>query len=320
MSLTLLEASKLAQDPLQKGVIEIFPKTSPVLERLPFLPVSSNSYTYNLEEALPGIAFRGFGETYTESTGTVNPHTETLCILGGVSDYDRALIKTQGNLNNLRAIHDAMKAKSAALKFTRTFFRGDSSVNSKEFDGLLKRLTGTQVITKDSPASGGDVLSLELLDMLLDAVIGGADIIFCNKTIKRKINNLVRAAGQAMETVSDAFGRPLSAYAGVPIAVIEDDHEGNPILGFDEANPGGGTDASTSIYAMRFGVKEYLSGLQCGSMDVIDMGLYSGGTAYRTLIEWICGVSVFHPKAAARLKGIKNDLAGVTVTTTTSTP
>jgi len=78
--------------------------------------------------------------------------------------------------------------------------------------------------------------------------------------------------------------------------------------------------ASSSIYAMRFGVKEYLSGLQCGSMDVIDMGLYSGGTAYRTLIEWICGVSVFHPKAAARLKGIKNDLAGVTVTTTTSTP
>ena len=39
MSLTLLEASKLVQDPLKRGVIEIFPRVSPVLERLPFFEV-----------------------------------------------------------------------------------------------------------------------------------------------------------------------------------------------------------------------------------------------------------------------------------------
>ena len=57
---------------------------------------------------------------------------------------------------------------------------------------------------------------------------------------------------------------------------------------------------------MRFGVSEYLSGLQCGSMEVIDHGLYAGGVAYRTMIEWVCGMAVFHPKAAARLRGVKN--------------
>jgi hypothetical protein len=41
-------------------------------------------------------------------------------------------------------------------------------------------------------------------------------------------------------------------------------------------------------------------------MDVIDHGLYSGGVAYRTTIEWIAGMAVFHPKAAARLYAIKN--------------
>jgi len=318
MSLTLLEASKLVQDPLQKGVIEIFPKTSPVLERLPFLGVSSNSYTYNRELTLPGIAFRGIGDSYTESTGAINPLTETLSILGGNSDYDRALVKTQGNLNNLRAIHDAMKAKSAALKFTSCFFKGDSAVDVNSFDGLFNRLTGNQVHLKSSASSGGDVLTLDLLDQMLESVIGGADVIYCNRQMKRKINQLVRAAGQAQETVSDAFGRPLSAYAGIPIAVIEDDHEGNAILGFTEDNPGGGTAASTSIYAVRFGVKEFVSGLQCGGIDVIDMGLHSGGVAYRTLIEWITGMSIFHPKAAARLKGIKNDLTGTVETTTTT--
>lgn len=305
MSLTLIEAAKLSQDPLQRGVIEVFPRTSPVLERLPFLGVSSDSYKYNLEESLPDIAFRGIGESYTESTGVINPKTETLSILGGVSDVDRVLVKTQGSVNNLRAIHDGLKAKAAALKFTKTFFKGDNESTPREFDGLQIRLTGTQLIGAGS-SSGGDALTLDKLDELIDAVNGGPDVLFMNKTMRRKVSDLVRSAGQATEVVSDAFGRQLSGYAGVPIATIEDDEDGNAILGFTEDCPGGGSSVGTSIYAIRFGVSEYVCGLQCGSLDVIDQGLYSGGVAYRTLIEWICGMAVFHPKSAARLYGIKN--------------
>ena len=42
--LTLLEAAKLVQDPLKRGVIEIFPRVSPVLERLPFFNVNDQLY------------------------------------------------------------------------------------------------------------------------------------------------------------------------------------------------------------------------------------------------------------------------------------
>ena len=129
-------------------------------------------------------------------------------------------------------------------------------------------------------------------------------MLFCNKTIRRKISTLARAAGQATEPVNDAFGRQLQAYAGVPIAVVEEDKDGNQIFPFTEDNPGGGTAASTSIYAVRFGVAEYVSGLQAGDMDVDDLGL--NRTNFETLIEWLCGLGVFHPKAAARLQGIKN--------------
>ena len=44
--LTLIEAAKLTQNPLKKGVIETFARTSPVLERLPFFTVAGNSYSY----------------------------------------------------------------------------------------------------------------------------------------------------------------------------------------------------------------------------------------------------------------------------------
>mgnify|MGYP006272869937 CR=1 FL=1 len=304
MSLTLLEAAKLVQDPLKRGVIELFPRTSPVLQYLPFFDVNGQAYKYNIEQTLPGIAFRGINESYTADTGVVNPQVEPLYIMGGLSDVDRALVKTQGNVNNLRSIYDAMKAKACALTFTANFFNGDNSDDPNEFDGLKNRLTGDQVVTADSPASGGDTLTLDLLDQLIDAVQGGPDVLFMNKTMRRKVNELMRSAGQARETVSDVFGRQIPAYAGIPIGVIEDDKDGNQILAFDEENPGGGTAASTSIYAVRFAVAEYVSGLQAGAMDVLDLGL--NRTKYETLIEWICSIAVFHPKAAARLQGIKN--------------
>jgi Major capsid protein GP7 len=301
--LTLLEAAKLVQDPLKRGVIEIFPRVSPVLERLPFFNVNGQAYKYNIEETMPGIAFRGINETYTADVGVVNPQVESLYIMGGLSKVDRALVKTQGNVNNLRAIYDGMKAKAAALTYTQKFFKGDNASDPNEFDGLQKRLTGGQVIDAGS-TSGGDELSLDALDTMLDAVQGSPDVIFTNKTLRRKISKLARAANQATEPVTDAFGRQLQAYAGTPLAVVEEDKDGNLILPFDEDDSNGDAASCSSIYACRFGLAEYVSGLQAGNMDVLDQGLQ--GTFLQTLIEWICGLGVFHPKAAARLQGIKN--------------
>ena len=279
--LTLTEASKLIQNPLQRGVVETFARTSPVLERLPFMDVNGNAYSYNVEQTLPGIAFRDYNASYTESTGVVNPHTEKLYIMGGISSVDRALVKTQGSVNNIRAIHDNMKAKAAALTFTAKFFNGDNTTAATEFDGLKERLTGDQALTYTG------TLTLDKVDELIDGVIGGPTALFMSKATRRTVNALRRAAGQATEVVSDSFGRQIDAYAGIPIGVIEEDKDGAAIL------------ADGEIYAIRMGVQEYVSGLQAGGMEVIDLGL--NRTQYETLIEWICGIAVFHPKAAARL-------------------
>ena len=279
--LTLTEASKLIQNPLQRGVVETFARTSPVLERLPFMDVNGNAYSYNVEQTLPGIAFRDYNTSYTESTGVVNPHTEKLYIMGGISSVDRALVKTQGSMNNIRAIHDNMKAKAAALTFTAKFFNGDNTTAATEFDGLKERLTGSQALTYTG------AMTLEKVDELIDGVIGGPTALFMSKATRRTVNALRRAAGQATEVVSDSFGRQIDAYAGIPIGVIEEDKDGAAIL------------ADGEIYAIRMGVQEYVSGLQAGGMEVIDLGL--NRTQYETLIEWICGIAVFHPKAAARL-------------------
>src|SRR3954465_5689517 len=121
---------------LQTGIIEIFAANNPVLQRLPFVDISGNAYKYNREGALPGIAFRGINESYTESTGVINPQTETLTIYGGDSDYDVALVKMGAGSKNLRAAHDARKAKALSLTWLKTFFDGNSRLQPRDFDRL----------------------------------------------------------------------------------------------------------------------------------------------------------------------------------------
>ena len=290
--LSLTEASKLRQNPLQRGVVETFARTSPVLERIPFLDVAGNAYSWNREEALPGVAFRDYNENFEETTGVVQQSTEVLKIFGGRGRVDKALVDTQGNLNDLRAIHDGMRAKALALDWTKNFFKGDIADNPKGFDGCEKRLVGPQVLTASASLTLNDV------DKLIDAIQGSPDALFMNKATRRLINHLRRQAGQATEVVSDVFGRQIEAYAGIPIGVIEEDASGNEILGFDEEG------STTSIYAMRFGAMEWVSGLQAREMEIIDQGLVD--VWYQTLIQWISSFAIFHPKAAARLKGVAN--------------
>jgi len=97
MALTLLEASKLhSGDVYKQGVIEKFAETSDVLRVLPFEGIQGNSLKYNVEETLPGVGFRGINESFTESTGIINPQVESLSIAGGDLDVDKFLIDTMG--------------------------------------------------------------------------------------------------------------------------------------------------------------------------------------------------------------------------------
>lgn len=300
--LTMIEAAKLMSNPLQSGIVEIFAANNPVLERLPFVDVQGGAYKYNREGTLPGIAFRGINESYTESTGVINPQTETLSICGGDSDFDVALVKMGAGSNDIRAAHDALKSKALTLAWLKTFFDGNSEAEPREFDGLNVRLASTTQELTASPAAGGATLTLDMLDELIDAVQGTPDLLVMNKVLRRKVNALMRAAGQAMETISDSFGRQIEAYAGIPIGKIEDDAEGNPILDFDEDDGEGNLDTA-SIYAVRFGL-DGLHGIQTEAMSVRDLGELDTKPAYRTRIEWYSGMVIKHPKAVARLKWI----------------
>ena len=294
MALTLLEAAKInSGDVFKAGVLAKFAESSEILRVLGFLGINGNSLKYNVEETLPGIGFRGVNGSYTESTGIINPKTESLVIAGGDLDVDKFIVDTMGA--SQRTVHEAMKIKALSLAWTKTFIKGDSETNPLEFDGLQKRLQGDSVIANHATGAG---LSLAKLDEAIDAV-DGANAILMSKAMRRRLTVAARtqAVGGNITYTIDQFGRQVAMYNDLPILIVDKDNENNYILGFTEAS------STTSIYVVAFGDGQ-VQGLENGGMSVRDMGELETKPSLRTRIEWYSGFGVFAPRSAARLKNI----------------
>lgn len=309
MALTLAESAKLSTDDLQRGVIETFVQSSPILDRIPFMNIEGNAYAYNEEAALPGVAFRSVNEAYAESTGTFNQKTEGLVILGGDADVDRFIVQTRGNLNDQRATQTAMKVKAASYKFQDTFFNGDVAVDPKSFDGLKKRLVGAQIVDAATnglgPVAGGHDF-FDALDALLGSVNGDVDAIYANKSVIAKIKSSGRRLG-GVEMVKDTLTqKPIVTYNGIALLDPGSNAAGTLILPQTETQ-GTAVGTTSSIYAVRFGDDEgdqAVTGLTNGGVQVDDLGELQEKPAYRTRIEFYTGLAVFGGKAAARLRGV----------------
>ncbi len=305
MALTLIEAAKLETgDVYRQAIIEQFAASAGILMHLPFEDIPGNALKYNREETLPGVGFRGVNEAYQESTGILNPIMEPLVIAGGDLDVDRYIVRTMGE--DQRSVQEMMKVKALALAWERTFFKGDMETDKREFDGMQKRITGTQLLTVDTPTAGGDALSLLLLDALIDQV-RDATHLFMSKSMRRLLTQAARNkdVGGIITWTTDTFGRQVAMYNELPIVTVTNDNDDQPILGFNEVGPGGGSPVCTSIYCVSLG-NEGVVGIQNGGMEVMDLGMLQEKPVYRTRIEWLTGLAVFNGKSAARLAGIKN--------------
>lgn len=313
MAQTLAQAALLSEDDLQRGVIETFVWESLVLDRLPLLTIEGNAYAYNAELALPGAAFRDVNAGYTESTGTVSQLTEVLYILGGDADVDTFLVQTRGNINDQRAVQTKMKVKAAVAAYQDTFINGDNTSNTEEFDGLIERLTGGQVIktaTNGLPVIGADDDArhafMDRVDELLSLVVGGAHALYMPKPIRTKMAASARRLG-FWDRQRDEFGRVVETYNGIPMLDLGDNLAGTAILPQTETE-GTAVGTTSSIYAVHFSGDESeagVSGLTNGGISVRDLGEIDASPVYRTRIEFFCGLAAFG-NGAARLTGVLN--------------
>lgn len=317
--LTLAESAKLKQDPLERGVLETFVQESRFMDLVPFKEIQGSGLKYNEEATLPGVEYRAVNTAYSESTGTVNPKTEGIIIAGGEADVDTFIVKTEGNLNNSRALQERGKIKAIAYQFQNSFINGDVAVDANSFDGLKKRIVGGQVL--DPAGTGINILGttdatrhdfLDFLDALL-ALVPGIDeqngLILMNSFLKSKFLSSTRRL-TIVTTDREDLGKIVDRYRGIRIVDPGLKADGTMILPQTEPdNTGTPVNNTSSIYAVRFGrdiPDQAVTGLTNGGVQVEDLGKLQSKPAWRTRIEFFHGLAVFGGKAAARARRVYN--------------
>ena len=293
MAMTKVEAAKLTQDMMLRGVTETIVKESRLLQLLPFTEVTGTAITYNRELTMPAVSFYDVGDTWTEAAPTFTQVTTGLKILGGDADVDNFLQSTYADPNDIEAEVIASRAKAVAHQFSTTFYAGDSVVDPKSFDGIAKLIPAGQTIL--AGANGG-ALTLDLVDQLIDLVRPGRPDALCmSKRSRRKLSSLRRASGVTLETSVDQFGQHVTTYDGIPV-VVDD---------FIPDTETVGTGVNTSrIYALKLDASMGVSGLEHGGIQIETLGELETKDATRHRIKWYCGLMLRSELGTAQLRGI----------------
>ncbi len=308
MPLTLREASKEAYDnseTLRASVIRQFADQSDILDAMSFMDIQGNAYRYNQEASLPGIAFRGVNESFTPSTGVINPQVEPLFLIGGELDVDNFILETEGAAGRQR--QENLKVKAMSADVTRAVLAGDNSTEPREFDGFKRRVIGDQLIANGA-TDGGDALSLLKLDEAIDAVNDPTHLIM-NRTMRRRFIAAMRSTtsgvGGTIRQERDQIGRTVTHYNDIPILVGYKPSRNTAILPFTELGSTGSTATATSIYVVSFR-EDGVTGIQNGGIRVKDLGELESAPKRRTRVEWYPGMAILDGFAIARLYGISN--------------
>lgn len=322
MAWTLAELSKIETDTLRKSVIDCLLMESNVLQLVPWETIGQLSTTVVKYQDLPSVGFRKINAGYTESTGHFEQKTENISLLGGMIDTDKALARAKNTIADARAIQQQMMVKAIAYEFNDKFINGSPITDPEEFKGVSGRIDDivaegfdSQYIDNAGTSGDGILLStgerhnfLDHLDQLIYAIKGHKpDFLFMNSKMLLALRALLRYE-KLLDNTTDMFDRMIDVYQGcklVDIGLKAD--QTTEIITNAETLEAAGAAESTSIYAVKFGLGEYLWGIQEYPLEVEDKGLLEASPVYRTEVDWPLGLAHVDPRCLGRLYGVIPD-------------
>lgn len=295
MALLKVEAEKLSNNDLQRGVIEEIVTLDDTFALLPFARTNGKAYVYNRENTLSEGTFLDPNATVTEGAATFTEVTTNLRILAGDVDVDKFLNETMSDTNDQLATQIALKAKALGRKWQSTFINGDNGAVAQEFDGIKTLVEAGQTIA--SVGANGDALTLTKLDELADKIPYGPDAFIMNSAMIRQYRNLLRTVGGGTDANMlqlKNFDRPILTHNGIPVLK-------NDFILNNEAK-GTMTDGS-SIYAVRFNEDDGVHGIfggESAGIRIENIGTVQNKDAWRIRVKWYSAIVMKSTLSLAR--------------------
>lgn len=316
-TLTLVEFAKECKEPIVKAVADTLWHESDPMKYILWETIGTLYKKMVRIQSLPSVARRKLNATWSSATGTTEPITEGLSIVGGNVDLDKEMVEGNQTIENVRTLHTLMKTKAMAYDFNDNFINGSIITDEDNFDGLKARCdmtamsaqkilsaTSTNYIT-DTKAHALDFLAE--MDRLTYAIDGHNPTFYVtNDYGLRKINQALRIA-DVLRTDKDQFGQLVTMWGNnVPIYDIGVKADQSTKIMADETIAGVAGSDYFSIYAVKVGEGTDFWGIQKHALEVLDAGLLEDKVTYRTNVNWPVGLALINKRSIARLYGVRH--------------
>lgn len=323
MAITLAEAKVGMADKVDQQVIDMFQRSSLLLDRMTFdnsispgTGGSTLSYGYIQLKTPSTAAVRTINSEYTAGEAKREKKVTSAIIMGGSFEVDRVLQNTSGAIDEL-AFQAEQKIKATANYFHNLVINGQSGTGgtgyiNNTFDGLKKLLSGTSneitsTVSLTTAAEMDDNCNafLDELDAFLSVLDGTPSMLLMNRQMLARVRGCARRAGYYDRTKDD-FGRYVETYNGIPLMDAGKYYNGSASVDVVETSSNASAAGKTAIYAVVLGLDAF-HGISPTGNSVISSympDMTAPGAVKKGEVELVAGVALKNTLKAAVLKDI----------------
>lgn len=317
MAITLAEAKIGMADKLDQQIVDMFRRSSQLLDHMVFDNVispgtggSTLTYGYIQLKTPATAAVRTVGAEYTPGEAKREKKTTGAIIMGGSFQVDRVLQNTAGAADEV-AFQAEQEIKATANYFHNLTINGSAGEEDGfvggTFDGLKKLLSGTEneitstvSLTTSAELDENYNAFLDEMDSFLSCIDGTPSMLLMNRAMLTKLRSIARRAGY-YERSKDDFGRVVETYAGIPMVDMGKYFDGETTRDVVET-----ADGKTAIYAVSLGLDGFhgISPMGDGVISSYMPDLSAPGAVKTGEVELVAGVALKNTLKAAVLKDI----------------
>lgn len=325
MPITLQDAKAGMVDKVDQQVVDMFRRSSLLLDRLTFdnaiSPGTGGStlvYGYTQLKTPSTAAVRSINSEYTANEARRVTKTTRAIIMGGAFEVDRVIQDTSGAIDELVFQADE-KIKATANFFTNCVINGTatgaagSDKTTGTFDGLNKLLSGSSteynasadLSTSDNVTANYNQF-LDELDEFISCLDGMPDMLLMNRKMLSKLRGIARRAGY-YESTKDDFGRTVETYNGIALMDAGKFYNGTNTVDIIADTAADAAKFGTSdIYAVKFGLDAFHGISPTGTKVITSYmpDLTLPGAVKKGEVELVAGIALKNTLKAGHMKGI----------------
>lgn len=325
MPITLAEAKVGMADKVDQQIVDMFRRSSLLLDRLTFdnaiSPGTGGStlvYGYTQLKTPSTAAVRAINSEYTANEAKREKKTTQAIIMGGAFEVDRVIQDTSGAIDELVFQADE-KIKATANFFTHCVINGTAAGNAAPgkttgtFDGLNKLLanssteyTATADLSTSENVTANYNQFLDELDEFISGLDGMPDMLLMNRKMLSKLRGIARRAGY-YDVTKDDFGRGVETYNGIALMDAGEYYDGSKTVDIvADTAAGSGTFGTSDIYAVKFGLDAFHGISPTGTKVITSYmpDLTLPGAVKKGEVELVAGVALKNTLKAGHMKGI----------------